>query len=147
MKLSTKGRYGARAMLDLALNYGKGYILLKDIARRQEISERYLEHLIAPLKAAGLVKSVRGARGGYALTKPPSKIRLSKVIKVLEGSISPVDCVDDFGLCHRASFCVTRDIWGDIGRAINGVLESMTLEDMVQRQKKKKVPSSVMYHI
>jgi len=147
MKLSTKGRYGSRAMLDLALNYGKGFILLKDIARRQEISERYLEHLIAPLKAAGLVKSVRGARGGYSLARPPSEIKLNEVIRVLEGSMSPVDCVDDFGLCHRARFCVTREIWRDVGRAINGVLESMTLEEMVERQMEKGAPRAVMYHI
>lgn len=148
MRLSTRGRYGARAILDLAINYGKGPILLKDIARRQEISEKYLEHLIAPLRAAGLVKSIRGARGGYSLAKPPSEIRLSQVIQVLEGSMSLVDCVDDIDLCNRARFCVTRDVWRDVGRAINGVLEQMTLEEMVERQRrKKKLPGVVMYQI
>ena len=147
MKLSTKGRYGARAMLDLALNYGKGPILLKGIARRQEISERYLEHLIATLKLAGLVKSVRGARGGYTLAKPPSQIRLSEIIETLEGSVALVECVDDPKVCHRVTFCVTRDIWGRMSEAMIGVLDSTTLEDLVQKQKEKERPETPMYYI
>jgi len=147
MKLSTKGRYGARAMLDLALNYGKGPILLKGIARRQEISERYLEHLIATLKLAGLVKSVRGARGGYTLAKPPSQIRLSEIIETLEGSMALVECVDDPKVCHQTAFCVTRDIWGRMSKAMIGVLDSTTLEDLVQQQKEKERYKAPMYYI
>ena len=127
MKLSTKGRYGTRAMLDLALHYGQGPILLKDIARRQEISERYLEHVVIPLRAAGLVTSARGAHGGFALAKPPSELRLSYIIQVVEGSIAPVDCVDDPRLCSRADFCVARDVWAELEKAMSGVLESTTL--------------------
>jgi len=146
MKLSTKARYGARAMLDLAIHYGQGPIQLKDIAERQEISEKYLEHLITSLKVAGFVKSVRGAHGGYLLSRPPSEIRLFDIIRVLEGSLAPVDCVDDSKICHRASFCVTRDVWGQIKEVMTGVLESITLEEMCQRQKRKQEPE-VMYYI
>ena len=147
MKLSTKGRYGARVMLDLALHFGEGPILLKDIAKRQQISERYLEQLILSLKAAGLVESTRGARGGFTLAKPPSQIRLSEIIQTMEGSIAPVTCVDDPKACSRADVCVTRDIWSEMGKAMSGVLESTTLEDLVQRQREKEKPETIMYHI
>jgi len=146
MKLSTKGRYGSRAMLDLALNYGKGPILLKDIALRQEISIRYLEQLIAPLKASGLVKSSRGSKGGYTLSKLPSDINLSEIIYVLEGSIVPVECVTRPQGCRRSRNCVTRDVWVDIYKAIQAILESLTLQDLVNRHFKKQ-PDSIDYHI
>ncbi|TET17129.1 MAG: Rrf2 family transcriptional regulator [Dehalococcoidia bacterium] len=147
MKLSTKGQYGARAMVELALHYGEGPILLKDIAKRQQISERYLEHLILSLKVAGLVKSMRGARGGFSLAKPPSQIRLSEIIQIVEGSIAIVECVDDPNLCSRADLCVTRDIWAEMKKAINGVLESTTLQDLVERQREKQKPEAGSYYI
>lgn len=147
MKLSTKGRYATRAMLDLALHYGQGPVLLKDIAERQQISGRYLEQVIIPLRAVGLVTSARGAHGGFALAKPPSEIRLSDIIHVVEGSIAPVDCVDEPKVCSRADFCVTRDVWTKMERAMSGVLESTTLQDLVQRQIEKGQPETVMYHI
>ncbi|MDH4269892.1 MAG: Rrf2 family transcriptional regulator, partial [Dehalococcoidia bacterium] len=102
MKLSTKGRYGLRALLDLALHQDEGLVLLKDIARRQEVSLPYLGHLVAPLIAAGLVKSTRGARGGVLLLKPPAEVKLTEIVQLLEGSIGPVDCVDDPKSCHRS---------------------------------------------
>ncbi len=138
MKLSTKGRYGVRALLDLALHQDEGLVPLKDIARRQEVSLPYLEHLITPLIAAGLVKSTRGARGGVLLLKPPSEIKLGEVVQLLEGSITPVYCVNNPALCHRSTFCVTRDVWVEMKEAISQVLDSTTLQDLVERQKKKK---------
>lgn len=147
MILSTKGRYGARAMLDLAINYGEGPILLRDIARRQEISEKYLEHFVSALRRAGLVRSIRGARGGYVLARPPSEIRLSEIMKVLEGSMAPVECVDDPQVCHRAKLCVTRDIWKKMKEAIDNILESTTLQDMVERQKNKESSQAIIYSI
>ena len=147
MKLSTKGQYGTRAMVELALHYGEGPILLKDIAKRQQISGRYLEHLIVSLKVAGLVKSMRGARGGFSLAKPPSQIRLSEIIQIVEGSISIVECVDDPKLCSRADLCVTRDIWAEMKKAMNGVLESTTLQDLVERQREKQKPEAGSYYI
>ena len=147
MKLSTRARYGTRALLDLALHSGEGTVLLKDIARRQEISLPYLGHLIAPLIAAGIVKSTRGARGGVLLLKPPVEIKLSEIVQLLEGSIAPTDCVNDPKVCHRSASCVTRDIWSEMKKAMNGVLESTTLQDLVERQKGKDGPKHRMYYI
>lgn len=147
MKLSTRGRYGLRALLDLALHQDEGLVLLKDIARRQEFSLPYLEHLIAPLIAAGLVKSTRGARGGVLLLKPPAEIKLSEVVQLLEGSIAPVDCVNNPALCHRSTFCVTRDIWVEMKEAMSHVLDSTTLQDLVERQKRKGRTEEMMYYI
>lgn len=134
-------------MLDLALHYGEGPVLLKDIAKRQQISGRYLEHLIVSLKVAGLVNSMRGARGGFTLAKPPSQIRLSEIIQIVEGSIAPVQCVDDPKVCSLSDLCVTRDVWAEMKKAMSGVLESITLQDLVQRQREKEKPEAVMYHI
>ncbi len=147
MKLSTRGRYGLRAVLDLALHQGEGLVLLKDIARRQEVSLPYLEHLIAPLIAAGLVKSTRGSRGGLLLLRSPSEIRLSEIIQVLEGSIAPVDCVNDPKVCHRSGLCVTRDIWIEMKMAMSQILDSTTLQDLVERQRQKGQIETAMYYI
>ena len=137
MKISTRARYGTRAMLELAINYEQGPILLKDIAEKQDISFRYLDQLITPLKIAGLVKSIRGKGGGYVLTKPPSQIRLSEVIQVLEGSLALVDCVDDPESCDRTEYCITRDVWNELKGAMVNILESLTLEELVRRQAEK----------
>jgi len=133
--------------VDLALHYGEGPILLKDIAKRQQISGRYLEHVIVSLKVAGLVKSMRGARGGFSLAKPPFQIRLSEIIQIMEGSIAMVECVDDPKVCSRADLCVTRDIWAEMKKVMNGVLESTTLQDLIERQREKRKPEAVMYYI
>jgi Rrf2 family cysteine metabolism transcriptional repressor len=147
VKLSTRGRYGLRAVLDLAAHQAEGLVLLKDVARRQEVSLPYLEHLITPLIAAGLVKSTRGARGGVLLLKPPSEIKLSEVVQLLEGSIAPVDCVNNPDICHRSAFCVTRDIWSEMKGAMSQVLDSTTLQDLVERQRQKGQPETEMYYI
>lgn len=147
MKLSTKGRYGTRALLDIALHQDDSPVKLKVIAQRQQISLHYLEHIIAPLIAAGLLRSTRGAYGGVSLGKPPQEIVLSEVIQVLEGSITPVECVDDANVCSRADICVTRDVWTEVKKAMTGVLESVTLQDLVQQQKDKQNLESAMYHI
>ena len=147
MKLSTRGRYATRALLDLALHQGEEPVLLRDIAQREQISLRYLEHLITPLIAAGIVLSTRGPRGGVSLAKPPEEIRLSKVIQLLEGSIAPAECVNNPEICPRSELCVTRDIWGELKKAMNGVLESTTLQDLVERQKRKEQHQEAMYYI
>jgi len=147
MKLSTRGRYATRALLDLALHRDEEPTLLKDIAQRQEISLSYLEHLITPLIAAGIVRSTRGARGGVSLARSPEEIRLSEVIQLLEGSVAPVECVNNPEICSRSASCVTRDIWGELKKAIDGVLESTTLQDLVERQKGKEQPEAVIYNI
>ena len=147
MKLSTRTRYGTRALLDLALHQAESPVSLKDIAERQQISLQYLEHLITPLIAVGIVRSIRGPKGGVALAKPPDQITLSQIMKLLEGSTSLVECIDNPKLCSRAELCVTRDIWDELNKAMNGVMESTTLQDLVERQKNKKPSKEAMYYI
>ena len=147
MKLSTRGRYGTMALLDLALHWGKAPVPLKDIARRQNISLPYLEHLISPLIGAGIVGSTRGARGGMQLVRPPGEVKLSEVIPLLEGSTAPVECLNNPESCSRYDFCVTRDVWAAMKKAMDDVLESTTLQDLVERQKKKKQSAEAMYYI
>ncbi len=137
MKISTKGRYGTRALLELALRDGKTPILLRDIASEQEISLSYLEHVISPLIAGGILRSTKGPRGGISLNRKPSEIKMSEVIRLLEGSVAPADCVDNPDICDRASSCVTRDIWCELKDVMSSVLESTTLQDLVDRQKGK----------
>ena len=144
MKLSTRGRYGTRALLELALNWGNGPVPLRDIAQREQISLPYLEHLITPLIKSGIILSTRGTRGGVSLARSPEEIRLSEVIGLLEGSIAPVECINNAAVCNRSEFCVTRDIWLELKTAMDGILESTTLQDLMQRQKGKEKP---MYHI
>jgi Rrf2 family protein len=149
MKLSTRSRYGIRALIDIALNVDGKPVLLRDVARRQEISTMYLEHLITPLISAGIVRSTRGAKGGVWLARPAKDVKLSEVIRLLEGSMAPVECVDDINYCPRYESCVTREIWVDLKRAMTGVLDSTTLNDLVERQKQKlvEIPESAMYYI
>ena len=146
MKLSTRGRYGVRLMLDLALHYGEGPILLKDIAGRQGISEKYLWQLINPLKTVGLIGSTRGAHGGYVLARPPEEISLKEIVRVLEGSLCLVDCVENPAVCDRSKTCTSRDIWSEASNQISQILESMTLDKMVVKQRTKN-QESIEYSI
>ena len=147
MKLSTRGQYGARAMLELALLYGKGPVLLKDVASRQNIPVSYLENLMSALRMAGLVATVRGMHGGYYLARPPSEIDLSQIVAALEGSTAPVECVDDPKYCSRADTCVTKDIWGEVKLAIENVLKSISLEDLAKRYREKQLIGASRYYI
>ena len=139
MKLSTKGRYGVAAMYDLALHYGQGPISLRNVAQRQGISEHYLEQLMGTLRKAGFVKSVRGAQGGYTLTKDPSQITVGDIIKIMEGPISLVDCLlpdaAEHDYCHRVGICVTRGVWAKVRDSINSVLDSISLADLCREEK------------
>ena len=137
MNLSTKGRYAARAMLELSIHYGNQPVRLKEIAEHQDISVRYLEQMMTMLVASGLIRSIRGTKGGFSLSRPPQEILLSDVVQVVEGSLAPVACVDDAGLCDRADMCVTRDIWDRMKEALLQVLDSITLADMVNMHNKK----------
>lgn len=135
MKLSTRTRYGIRAILELADNYGKGPLQLKIIAEREDISIKYLEQLMAILKSSGLVRSVRGSKGGYVLAKEPEKIKVSDCFKCLEGPMVTVECVDDNNFCARTTDCVARQLWSEVQQAMMAVLESLTLKDLVGRTK------------
>jgi Rrf2 family cysteine metabolism transcriptional repressor len=133
MILSTKGRYGLKAMFVLAIEYGKGPVALSMIASKQNISINYLEQLFLPLRKEGLVSSVRGAHGGYMLSHEPHNITVGKILKTLEGPILAAECaVEDDATCNNASYCVTRLIWERITVAVDDVIESITLEDMVK---------------
>ncbi len=131
MKLSTRSRYGFRAALELAIEYGNGPLQIKTIAKREGISNKYLEQLVAILKSAGLVNSIRGPRGGYVLARPPSEIKLSDVFQTLEGPMVEIECLQSPDACDRCADCITRQIWLKINNAMAGVLESMTLQDLV----------------
>jgi len=138
MKLSTRATYSARAMLDLAIHFNEGPILIRDISKRQQISERYLEQLFIPLRIARLVRGIRGAHGGFSLSKPPAEIRFSEIVNVTEGSIVPLDCSDDPIPCEGSSSeCVICDVWSEVKRAMDGVFDSINLQDLVERQKEK----------
>jgi Rrf2 family protein len=134
-------------MLDFAVHYGQTPVLLKDVARRQEISEKYLGHLIPPLKSAGLINSSRGAHGGYVLAKPPEEVTLGEVIRAVEGNMALVECVCAPNVCQRVNLCVSRDIWEEISDKIMLALESTTLQNMVQRQKQKQKIQPLVYSI
>ncbi|MDH3558211.1 MAG: Rrf2 family transcriptional regulator [Deltaproteobacteria bacterium] len=135
MKISTRGRYGTRMMLDLAAHHDQGPTPLREIANRQDLSVKYLEQLIIPLKAAGYIRSVRGARGGYTLARKPDKISVGQIIKVLEGGLSLVDCVEDPKVCEREKNCPTRDIWLRMSERLMEELSSLTLRDVLDGKK------------
>jgi Rrf2 family protein len=135
MKLSTKGRYGVRLMIDLADHYGEGPVLLREIAKREEISEKYLSNLMNPLKAMGLVEATRGVHGGYVLGKAPAEITMKEIVHVLEGPLCLVDCVDKPGACNRSPFCVARDLWIETTEEMARILGKYTLADMMVRQR------------
>lgn len=136
MKLSTRARYGMRAMLDLAEQDQGKLVLLKDIAERQEISKRYLEHMMTLLRNRGLIVAERGASGGYRLAKPPEEIPLVEIFEALEGEVAPVDCVRDTAVCRRWEDCAVRDLWCEMTNAMRVVLEGQTLADLKKRSEK-----------
>jgi Rrf2 family protein len=139
IKLSTKGRYGTRLMLNLALHYNadQAPVILKNVAKEEEISIRYLEQIIIPLKLSKLVKSIRGAGGGYILTQPPPKLKLIEIIEALEGPIALVDCVDDLDQCNRMPRCATYDVWKEATILLRNYFSKTTLQDLVERAQKK----------
>lgn len=132
MKLSTRGRYGLKAMFELALQYGEGPISLTAIAEKQVISVNYLEQLVTPLRRADYLKSVRGAQGGYMLAKAPSEITVGEILRTLEGSLAPTDCVEsEESTCHTSGYCVTKVIYEEIFASVNEVVNRITLQDMI----------------
>lgn len=138
MRLSTRGRYGLKAMFQLALYYGEGPISLKQIAVEQGLSENYLEQLFSTLRKEGFLHSVRGAQGGYMLSMEPSEITVGQILRALEGNMAPSDCVvedDDFE-CSREDRCVTKLVWMKIKNSIDEVIDSITLQDMIEDNKK-----------
>jgi Rrf2 family protein len=142
MRLSTRSRYGVRLMLALGASEQKNPIFLKDIARSEEISEKYLSQIIIPLKAKGLVTTFRGAHGGYILSRPASQIKLREIIEPLEGDLCLVDCVATPDMCDRATECVTRDVWTRMSSLLVDFLDTFTLDDLIRKYKKQKHKSN-----
>lgn len=134
MKISTKGRYALRLMLDIANNSKERPVSVKDIANRQGISDKYLEQIISVLNGAGFVKSVRGAQGGYLLKKKPEEYTVGSILRLTEGSLAPTSCVEEEGSCDRIDKCVTAKIWKQINDAVNNVVDNITLADIMEWQ-------------
>ena len=137
MKVSTKGRYGVRFLLDLALHDQSKPVTLNEIAKRQDISEKYLWQIAANLRSAGLVSAVSGKRGGFLLAKPPENISLQDILEILEGNSSLVDCVHDSTACKRSANCIARETWYETSNRITDVLASVNLADLVAKAKKR----------
>lgn len=133
MKISTKGRYALRLMLDLAVHSSGNAVPLRDVAQRQEISDKYLEQIVTQLSRAGLVRSVRGAGGGYLLVREPAQYTVGEILRILEGNLAPVSCADGMVCCQRADRCVTVEVWQQVEAAVAGVVDHITLADLVRR--------------
>lgn len=136
MKISTKGRYGLRIMTDIAIHEKEGCVSIKDIATREGLSEKYLEQIITTLSKAGLVRSVRGARGGYLLSRSTKEISVEEILIATEGSLAPVACAEDNECCENYCDCVTSFIWTKIYDAIIGVVSNISLEELAERSEK-----------
>jgi len=147
MKLSSRTRYGTRAMFALAQAYPDRAVSVRELARNQQLSPKYLEQIVAALKTAGLLKAARGMHGGYTLARPPETIKLSDILRVLEGPCQIVDCVEDARSCRMSEVCPTRETWIEVKQAIDGVLERTTLQDLVERSRRKGNSLPSMYHI
>ncbi len=148
MRIPTRLRYGLRSILDIATHQrDEEPVLLKDIAQRQGISERYLEHVVTSLRNAGLVKSVRGAKGGYYLALPPEQINILDVFKATSGPLELVFCVSQSESCTRAEQCAARIFWSQLYEAMRGVMQSTTLRDLLELQRKLDEQRTSMYYI
>lgn len=147
MKISTKGRYGVRFLLDLALHQQDGAVALKDVAKRQQISEKYLWQVVAPLKAAGLVDAERGAHGGYRLTRPPAALSIRAVLGALEGDMNLVACATDKASCERGDFCVVQELWAKLSATLAAAMDAVSLEDLVRRHREVEAGLAVHYDI
>lgn len=133
MKISTKGRYGLRTLMDIAVHQGQGPVNLNDIAERQGISAKYLWQIVNLLKTAGFVRGTRGPKGGYVLARAPAEITLLDIVQILEGPLSLVECVDDPEVCVRAERCVAHSIWEEASQTIRGALKKITLAEILRR--------------
>ena len=143
MKISTKGRYALRLMLDLAMNGENNVVRIKDIAERQQISDKYLEQIISVLNKAGYVRSTRGPQGGYSLRKAPEEYTVGDILRLTEGSLAPVACVEEEGSCEREGDSVTVEVWKRLNQAISDVVDHITLADLVALQEEKREKSGL----
>ncbi|MBE5780750.1 MAG: Rrf2 family transcriptional regulator [Clostridiales bacterium] len=136
MKISTKGRYGLKAVFEIAQSYGQAPVSVRAISEKHEISEQYLEQLFKKLRSAGIVRSIRGAQGGYELTRPPKEITVGQVLRAMEGTVAPVSCAEADANCAYAQSCVENYVYRKIRQAIDEVVDHLTLFDMIEEQNK-----------
>lgn len=135
MKISTKGRYALRMLLDLAEHQNCGYIALKDIAERQNISKKYLEQIIPIFNGSGILKTIRGSQGGYQLAKTPDKYTVGEILRLTEGSLSPISCAEEeSATCERSGDCAMLPVWQGLYKVINEYLDGITLQDILEQQ-------------
>jgi Rrf2 family protein len=139
MRISTRARYGLRLMVNLAINYDKGYAYLKDVAKKEGISEKYLSLIVIPLKAAGMLTTIRGVHGGYILSKHPSKISVKEIVEILEGDLSLVECSKDETYCKKSGNCVTHDIWSGLSEKITDYLNCFNLDELAETQRRNNI--------
>jgi len=147
MKLSTKMRYGTRVMVELAMAYPERAVSVKELAKHQRLSIKYLEHIMASLKGSGLVKPERGVNGGYSLSRDPDTIRLNDLFRAFEGPFSLLDCIGNPNVCQMREECPTRDTWIEMNEALEKILERTTIQDLLEKKKKLNNSASPMYHI
>jgi Rrf2 family protein len=133
MKLSTKTRYGTRAIIDIAQNSENGRTMLKDIAARQSLSPKYLDHILSAMRRAGLIRNIRGKGGGYILSKTPANITVKDILEAVDGTFEPVECLSNTDLCDKVPSCGTRDVWLRMKEAVDGVLEEATLQSLLEK--------------
>ncbi len=145
MKVSTKGEYGLRALIELAHHFGEGTVQSAEIAARQEIPETYLDQLLTTLRKAGFIRSVRGPQGGHALIREPEDLKLSEAMVALEGSLAPSACVDDPGSCSKDGGCIQRDVWVRVRDATRDILESVSIADLAEKDTEAKNGSGRYY--
>jgi Rrf2 family protein len=145
MKLTTKGRYGLRVMLELALNHGKGPILVDNIAKNQGISGKYIHVLVTALRNGGMVRATRGPNGGYELGRNPENINILEIVEALEGKNAWVECVDNACACPRSKTCAARDLWSEVVDTVDGILSKRTLADLADSQRAKEEPTLMFY--
>jgi len=135
MKVSTKGDYGVRALVELAHHYGEGPVQSAEIAARQDVPEPYLDQLLTTLRRAGFIRSVRGPQGGHALIREPHDVRLSEVMLALEGSLAPLACVDDPDACTKEGGCVQREVWERVRDATREILDTVSIGDLADKER------------
>ncbi len=147
MKLSTRSRYGVRLLFALALNYKNGNMLLKEISKKQDISEKYLSNIIVLLRRANLVNSERGAHGGYTIAKKPSNITIKEIVDVLEGRPYLIECIENNKVCKKKELCPSQELWKNLDNEISKFLQSITLQNLVDNFNKKQNKKGLMFHI
>ena len=138
MKLSTKSRYGTRAVIDIAKNSENGRTMLKDIAARQSLSPKYLDHILSAMRRSGIIRNIRGKGGGYILSKTPASITVKDIVEAVDGTFEPVECLSNPDLCDKVPSCGTRDIWLKMKEAVDGVLEEATLQSLLENNSSNK---------